>query len=105
MLEEIVGEISDEYESAPEKIITLKQGGWLVDATVPLDDLSMYSKYHLKLKMLSRWWIFKPNSLQRLPKKGERINYSGSASKFKRQALPCWTGAYLPKMVKHPQNN
>ena len=32
VLEEIVGEISDEYEEVTEKIVPLQEGGWLVDA-------------------------------------------------------------------------
>ncbi|EKD48669.1 MAG: hypothetical protein ACD_64C00189G0001, partial [uncultured bacterium] len=40
VLEEIVGEISDEHEPSAEKILELQQGGWLVDASIPLEDLS-----------------------------------------------------------------
>ena len=40
VIEEIVGEISDEYEAVPEKVITLKSGGYLVDASIALDKLS-----------------------------------------------------------------
>ena len=40
VIEEIVGEISDEYEAVPEKVISLKSGGYLVDASIPLDKLS-----------------------------------------------------------------
>ena len=34
VIEEIVGEISDEYEAVTEKIIPLKGGGYLVDASI-----------------------------------------------------------------------
>ena len=34
VLEEIVGEISDEHEEITEKIIPLQEGGWLVDASL-----------------------------------------------------------------------
>ena len=40
VIEEIVGEISDEYEAVPEKVISLKSGGYLVDASIPLDKLT-----------------------------------------------------------------
>ena len=39
VLEEIVGEISDEHEPIPEKVVPLKQGGWIVDASIELKDL------------------------------------------------------------------
>ncbi len=52
LLEEIVGEISDEYESTQEKIIPLKQGGWLVDAALPLDEVAELLKITFEQKTL-----------------------------------------------------
>ena len=75
ILEEIVGEISDEHDPANEKIIPLKQGGWLVDASTPLEIL----ENHLGIEFESEDAItlagFLTEQLQHLPKKGERILY------------------------------
>lgn len=75
VLEEIVGEISDEYESAQEKIIPLKQGGWLVDATVALDDLTDVLKITFESEDSVTLGGFLTEILQHLPKKGERVVY------------------------------
>ena len=40
VLEEIVGELRDEHEPKTENIVQLKQGGWLVDASTPLEELN-----------------------------------------------------------------
>ncbi len=53
VLEEIVGEIADEHEAVSDKIVPLKQGGWLVDAGVPLEELSEVLDIPLKLKLQS----------------------------------------------------
>ncbi len=75
VLEEIVGEISDEYESAQEKIIPLKQGGWLVDATIALDELSDLLHVTFETEGSITLGGFLTETLQHLPKKGERVTY------------------------------
>ena len=47
VLEEIVGELRDELEPKTEHIVQLKQGGWLVDASTPLEDVTDLLAYHL----------------------------------------------------------
>ena len=40
LLEELVGEIVDEYDTEPRLVQALDEGGFLVDARLPVDDLN-----------------------------------------------------------------
>ena len=76
VLEEIVGEISDEYEqAAPQKIIPLAQGGWLVDGGIDLEDLSELLRITFATEHAITLGGFLTEQLQHLPRKGERLNY------------------------------
>ncbi len=75
VLEEIVGEISDEHEPSAEKILELQQGGWLVDASVPLEELSEALDISFETEDSITLGGFLTEKLQHLPKKGERILY------------------------------
>lgn len=75
VLEEIVGEISDEHEPSSEKILQLTQGGWLVDASIPLEDLSPELDISFETEDSVTLGGFLTEKLQHLPKKGERILY------------------------------
>lgn len=75
VLEEIVGEISDEYESISKKVITLREGEWLVDAAMPLEDLSEMLNITFEAEDVFTLGGFLTEQLQNLPKKGDRINY------------------------------
>ncbi|MCX5922408.1 MAG: hemolysin family protein [Candidatus Dependentiae bacterium] len=75
VLEEIVGEISDEHEPVSEKIIPLKQGGWLVDASIPLEDLEPLLSFIFETEDSVTLGGFMTEQLQHLPKKGERVLY------------------------------
>ena len=75
VLEEIVGEISDEHEPSSEKILALQQGGWLVDASIPLEDLSDTLDIVFETEDSITLGGFLTEKLQHLPKKGERIHY------------------------------
>ncbi len=39
LLEEIVGEISDEYDEDEQMVVALDSGGWLLDGRLPIDEL------------------------------------------------------------------
>lgn len=75
VLEEIVGEIRDEYEEVKEKIIQLEDGGWLADAAVDLETIS--SVLHISFESEDAVTLggFITEKLQHLPQKGERILY------------------------------
>jgi len=75
ILEEIVGEIRDEYETAPEKIIKLKPVSWLIDASLSLDELSELLDITFEAEEVLTLGGFLTEQLQRLPKKGERLRY------------------------------
>ncbi len=75
VLEEIVGEISDEYEEITEKIIPLQEGGWLVDASVDLESLSELLDITFDVEDAITLGGFLTEELQHLPNKGERILY------------------------------
>lgn len=75
ILEEIVGEISDEHDPTKEKIIPLKQGGWLVDASIPLQELEQKLGITFESEDSITLGGFLTEQVQHLPKKGERILY------------------------------
>lgn len=77
VLEEIVGEISDEHEPSSEKILPLQQGGWLVDASIMLEDLSNELNITFESENSITLGGFLTEKLQHLPKKGERVAYKG----------------------------
>ena len=77
VLEEIVGDISDEHEPTTDKILHLQQGGWLVDASVPLEDLGKVLSITFETENSVTLGGFLTEKLQHLPKKGERIIYKG----------------------------
>jgi len=75
VLEEIVGEISDEHERGSEDIFQLKHGGWLANASIPLEDLSVLLKISFETEDSVTLGGFLTEQLQHLPKKGERLIY------------------------------
>ncbi len=75
VLEEIVGELHDELEPKTEHIIQLKQGGWLVDASTPLEEVSDLLHMPFQAEDSITLGGFITEQLQHLPKKGERFLY------------------------------
>jgi len=77
VIEEIVGEIRDEHEKVRAKIIALEQGGWLIDASVSLDDLEEVLEIPFPAQGAVTLAGFLNEQLQHLPRKGERHIYKG----------------------------
>lgn len=75
VLEEIVGEISDEHESDHEKVVPLKNGSYLVDATISLEELQEHLDITIKSEESITLGGFLTEELQHVPKKGERVLY------------------------------
>ena len=77
VLEEIVGELRDELEPKTEHIVQLKQGGWLIDASIPLEDITDLIHITFETEGSVTLGGFITEQLQHLPKKGERFLYKG----------------------------
>lgn len=75
VLEEIVGEISDEHEPLHEKVVALAKGGWLIDASITLDDLGSLLNITFEVEDAVTLAGFMMEYLQHLPKVGEEFAY------------------------------
>lgn len=75
VLEEIVGEISDEHEATPQQIVPLRHGGWLVDASIPIAELSSFLGIIFDTQSDLNLNDFMNEQLQHTPKKGEGFLY------------------------------
>jgi putative hemolysin len=76
-LEEIVGDISDEHEAAIHQIVPLKQGGWLVNASTPLEKLSTFFNIPFPTETSITLSGFLAEILQHIPRKGEKVLHEG----------------------------
>lgn len=79
LLEEIVGEIEDEYDLRKEKIISLKNKSFLIDADTDVDEVNEKIGTHFpeKTEAFESIGGFIIHFLGRIPHKGEIINYQG----------------------------
>lgn len=75
ILEEIVGEISDEHERVRQHIMPLDYGGWLMDAQVSLEDVEGVLDIKFNVEDSVTLAGFLAEKLQHLPRKGERVFY------------------------------
>lgn len=76
VLEEIVGEIHDEYEAVIERIMPLQEGNWLIDARTELDKLEKILKIQFESESkVTTLGGFLVEQFQRLPEKGEQLTY------------------------------
>ncbi len=74
-LEEIVGEIRDEHEALDEKILPLKNGSWLVDARIELEELESLLGIQFETEDALTLSGFLNEQLHHVPRKGERVFY------------------------------
>lgn len=75
IIEEIVGEISDEYEAVASKIIPLKPHGWLVDASIELKELQDLLGITFQTAGALTLGGFLIEQLEHVPKQGEQVVY------------------------------
>jgi CBS domain containing-hemolysin-like protein len=77
LIEEIVGEISDEHESTVGKIMPMGEDEWLVDATITLDDLGKFLDISFVTENSVSLAGFLAELLQHIPQKDEEVMYKG----------------------------
>ena len=78
LIEEIVGEIQDEYDTEEKSVERLKDGSLLVDASTPVRDL--VDRYALPIPITSDYETlsgFITHQLQGIPRGGEVLNHEG----------------------------
>jgi putative hemolysin len=75
IIEEIVGEISDEHEPTMGKIMPLQKDEWLVDATITIEDLGNFLDITFEKEDAVSLAGFLAEQLQHIPKKDESITY------------------------------
>ncbi|HEX4068783.1 MAG TPA: hemolysin family protein, partial [Candidatus Babeliales bacterium] len=84
LIEEIVGEISDEHESTIGKIMPMGEDEWLVDATITLENLGKF----LGITFVSEGAVslagFLAELLQHIPQKDEEATYRDFLFKIKK---------------------
>ncbi|MEX2438005.1 MAG: hemolysin family protein [Candidatus Babeliales bacterium] len=76
-LEEIVGEIHDEFEISTKDIIQIKDGGWLVDGSTDLEDIEKVLNISFKPATAITMSGFICEQLQHVPKKGDQTMHQG----------------------------
>lgn len=74
VIEEIVGEISDEHETVQDNIIALDRG-WLIDGRTSLEKIEELLNISFEVKDSLTIGGFLAETLQHIPKKGERVLY------------------------------
>lgn len=75
LIEEIVGEISDEHESTIGKIMPMGEDEWLVDATITLEDLGKFLDIIFVTENSVSLAGFLAERLEHIPQKDEELVY------------------------------
>lgn len=75
LIEEIVGEISDEHESTVGKIMPMGEDEWLVDATITLDNLGKFLDITFVTENSVSLAGFLTELLEHIPQKDEEVTY------------------------------
>ncbi|MEA1994058.1 MAG: hemolysin family protein [Euryarchaeota archaeon] len=78
LLEEIVGEIFDEYDIARDEILILDENTAIVDARLPIGELNEGMKLDLPMDSVDTLAGFMMENLDKVPEEGEGIIYENS---------------------------
>ncbi len=76
IVEEIVGEIQDEYDREEPEVVQLEDGSYLFDARIPLDDVQELLGISLPLEETDSLGGFVYNELGHIPFLNERFTYT-----------------------------
>jgi CBS domain containing-hemolysin-like protein len=79
VVEEIVGEIQDEYDQEEPEVLVEGEDTYLFDARIPLDDVQELISVSLPLGEADSLGGFLYNQLGHIPQLGERVQYRGVA--------------------------
>jgi len=77
LIEEVFGEIEDEYDTEEQKLVPLKDGWVLVDARLEIEELEEYLNIRVPRNNFESVAGFIFHLIGRVPKKGEIITYPG----------------------------
>ena len=77
VIEELVGEITDEYDSGPAEVEQLDENRWRVNARFPLIDLGELFDIELEDEDVDSVGGLLSKELGRLPARGDSVTYSG----------------------------
>lgn len=77
ILEEIIGDIQDEFDNETEDIVEIAPGSFLCDARVNLDDLGERSGLSFPSDAFDTLGGFVFDLLGRIPEQGERVEWEG----------------------------
>jgi CBS domain containing-hemolysin-like protein len=77
ILEEIIGDIQDEFDHETEDVVKLEDGTWLCDARVNIDVLAEETKLDLPIDDFDTLGGFVFDLFGKVPVKNEKINYKG----------------------------
>ena len=75
IIEEIIGDIQDEFDHETEDVVKLSEGIWLCDARVNLEFLAEEINMDLPIDDFDTLGGFVFNLFEKIPVKGEKINY------------------------------
>jgi CBS domain containing-hemolysin-like protein len=77
VIEELVGEITDEYDNGPAEVEQLDENRWRVNARYPLFDLGELFEIELEDEDVDSVGGLLSKELGRLPARGDSVTYSG----------------------------
>jgi CBS domain containing-hemolysin-like protein len=77
ILEEIIGDIQDEFDHETEDIVKLGEGAWLCDARVNLEDLAEKTGIEFPLEDFDTLGGFVFDLLGKIPVKFEKVSHGG----------------------------
>lgn len=75
ILEQIVGEIQDEYDEERDWVLTIREGTYLVDARIDLDDLTERIERELPTEKYDSLGGMAVEEMGKIPDEGERFTY------------------------------